>query len=383
MKLGFSLSPGGLLLPYHMGALQCLEYERFLEPHQSIVAGSSAGSIAAMAYGCGISPQRALEGTIEISDRCATMGRAQGKLLPLLEEQMESLVGEQEFAYLLGGGGGRGGESDRNRSSVMMNTVDGNFDNFDHDVNHHDDDIDVALPDVSTTTTNIGIAYTQIFPQRKGYLQRSFVNRNDLFRAVRFSCMFPFFTTPWPCLVDTDRTKRWIPRLMVDGYFSVPRDQFGCHFLCDKTTTSSTSTITTALDYTNINDLIVGTDQTGKNRNRIRQRPSSSTSSSSSNPTLADRTIAISCFPQDVIGMTAFSPDNCISPALSSITSEETTNQMGSTSVSNLFRVATQPTSRKELTDIFELGYQNAEVWCRNEVTRLAKQQQQQRQADR
>jgi predicted acylesterase/phospholipase RssA len=350
MKLGFSLSPGGLLLPYHMGALQCLQYERVLEPHQSIVAGSSAGSIAAMAYGCGISPHRALEGTIEISDRCATMGRAQGKLLPLLEEQMESLVGDQEFEYLLGGGGG-------GVRNIM--TIKNSGENIE---NENDDD--------NSIPTNIGIAYTQIFPQRKGYLQRSFTNRLDLFRAVRFSCMFPFFTTPWPCLVDTDQTKRF-PRLMVDGYFSVPRDQFGCHFLCD--------TKASALENRNLSE----TDQTNNNRAQVRPRllstaTTSTLLSSSIKGTKADRTIAISCFPQDLIGMTAFSPDNCISPTLSSTVDEPTTAML-----SNLFRIATQPTSRKELTDIFELGYQNAETWCRNEATKVAYEQQQQREANR
>ncbi|KAG7373503.1 patatin-like phospholipase [Nitzschia inconspicua] len=315
MKLGFSLSPGGLLLPYHMGALHCLQYEQVLEPKQSIVAGSSAGSIAAMAYGCGISPQQALEGTINISDRCATLGRAQGKLLPLLEEQMESLVGDEEFEYLLG----------------TSTTTD-------------NDDI---------PETRIGIAYTQIFPQRKSYLQRSFDNRQDLFRAVRFSCMFPFFTTPWPCLLDTDQR---FPRLMVDGYFSVPRDQFGCHFLCDGT----------------VDRMTPEDEEGGELDGKGITRSQSSTSSK------ADRTIAISCFPQDTIGMTAFAAENCISPSLSDETTLETT-----ASISNLFRVATQPTSRQELTEIFDLGYQNAERWCRLEASRKRGMEHQSRQAAR
>jgi hypothetical protein len=230
-------------------------------------------------------------------------------LLPLLEEQMESLVGDEEFEYLLG----------------------------------------------TTTTemedTNIGIAYTQIFPQRKSFLQRSFANRQDLFRAVRFSCMFPFFTTPWPCLLDTTDQQFRYPRLMVDGYFSVPRDQFGCHFLCDGNDRN--------LQMDGENTL----DSDGMPSTTTGRQPSPILSSSSSK---ADRTIAISCFPADTIGMTAFSPENCISPSLTvDPTQLETT-----ASLSNLFRVATQPTSRQQLTDIFELGYLNAETWCRQEVKR-------------
>jgi hypothetical protein len=296
MKLGFSLSPGGLLLPYHMGVLDCLTQEQVLQP-TSLVAGSSAGSIATMAHGCGISPQRALEGTVAISDHCASLGRAQGKLLPLLEEQMESLVKEQDFEYLLGNGS--------------------------------EDDC-----------TNIGIAYTQVFPQRKGYLQRQFQNRQDLFRAVRFSCMFPFFTTPWPCLLDVKPDSGLaIPRLMVDGYFSVPREQFGCPFLC-------------------------GSDNSITGGSEALQE-ATTLSSKIANAAEADRTIAISCFPQDTIGMTAFAPENCISPSL---TDASDAKLMELASISNLFRVATQPTSRKELTDIFELGFKNAETWCRREA---------------
>jgi hypothetical protein len=147
---------------------------------------------------------------------------------------------------------------------------------------------------------------------------------------------------------------------MMDGYFSVPRDQFGCPFLCDGAALENTS--------------LTGIDQTDDNGIQVLPQRSSSSSPSSSSSSFqrdlkADRTIAISCFPQDIIGMTAFSPDNCISPTLSSSSSSEeqsVTETTTATTLSNLFRIATQPTSRKQLTDIFELGYQNAETWCRN-----------------
>jgi hypothetical protein len=313
-----------------MGALQCLQHEQVLDRHNSIVAGSSAGSIAAMAHGCGISPFRALEGTIDISDECATMGRAQGKLLPLLEEQMERLVKEQEFEYLLG-------------STTTNNN------------NEEEDEDD----------TNIGIAYTQVFPRRIGYLQRAFQDREDLFRAVRFSCMFPFFTTPWPCLLDTKHNQNdnnnqglSLPRLMVDGYFSVPREQFGCPFLC-------------------------GGDSGEMNQDTDTAAVPSSAGTSRSNIAVAsgaDRTIAISCFPQDTIGMTAFAPENCISPSMADINDPK---MMELASISNLLRIATQPTSRQELTDIFELGYQNAETWCRKEANGIKQEEKRQREAAR
>ena len=41
----------------------------------------------------------------------------------------------------------------------------------------------------------------------------------------------------------------------------------------------------------------------------------------------------------------------------------------------DIFRIATQPTSRKELTDLFERGYRDAEVWCRREKDNQNQQQ--------
>mmetsp|Transcript_19227 Transcript_19227/g.53578 ORF Transcript_19227/g.53578 Transcript_19227/m.53578 type:complete len:203 (+) Transcript_19227:1028-1636(+) len=100
-SIGFSFSPGGLLLPYHMGVAECLVHEKFLDPSETMVAGSSAGSIASMAIGCGIDPRAGLEGTIAISDRCLETGKsARGNLLPLLQDQLQSLVGDAEFDFL-------------------------------------------------------------------------------------------------------------------------------------------------------------------------------------------------------------------------------------------------------------------------------------------
>lgn len=100
-NIGFSFSPGGLLLPYHMGVADCLIHEKYLDPSESLLAGSSAGSIATMAIGCGLDPVAGLEGTIAISDRCLLSGKsARGNLLPLLEHQMETLVGDDEFDFL-------------------------------------------------------------------------------------------------------------------------------------------------------------------------------------------------------------------------------------------------------------------------------------------
>ena len=266
MKVAFSLSPGGLLLPYHMGALASLRYHGRLNGENQ-VAGSSAGAIATMAHGCGLDPEKILEATIAVSDQCPVLGGARGRLLPLLEEQMDNFVGDEEMLHL---------KEER----------------------------------------DVGIAYTQIFPQKKAFLQTDFDTKEDLLRAVSWSCMFPFFATNWPCLLDTSQG---FPRLMVDGFFSVPRERFGCPDFQES----------------------------------------------------ADRTIGISVFPKEAIGMDAFDDNDCISPSADGMLIEE------------LLRLATQASSREELTKVFESGFKDAEEWCFQEKQREQKQEKETRESQR
>jgi predicted acylesterase/phospholipase RssA len=99
MKVAYALSPGGLLLPYHLGALASLEYYKRLSPDH-IMGSSSVGAIATMVHGCGLRKQDILETTITVSDQCEALGGARGRLLPLLEQQMETLVDPEEFLHL-------------------------------------------------------------------------------------------------------------------------------------------------------------------------------------------------------------------------------------------------------------------------------------------
>jgi hypothetical protein len=310
-SIGFSFSPGGLLLPYHMGVADCLIKEKYIDPSETLIAGSSAGSIATMAIGCGLDPIRGLEGTISISDRCLNAGKpARGNLLPLLEEQMEALVGFEEFEFL------QSRRKERN--------------------SHNNDD---------KTGTGMALAYREVFPQRKSYFQTKFENREELFRSVRYSCMFPFFTTNFPCLLDMEPVttptntnnigdRLPLPRLLMDGYFSVPRPQFGCPILQDEFPDSGVK-----------------------------------------------RTVAITCIPQEIFGMKEVfgsklsSKQNNNNNLISINDSCEETNPL---STVDIFRIATKPTSRKELTDLFERGYRDAELWCRREEDNRDQQQQQQ-----
>ncbi len=302
-SIGFSFSPGGLLLPYHMGVADCLIKEKYIDQAETVIAGSSAGSIAAMAIGVGLDPIRGLEGTIAISDGCLNAGKtARGNLLPLLEEQMESLVGPDDFDFL---------QSRRQNQSSKD----------------------------KKTGTGVALAYREIFPLRKSHFQTKFEDREELFRSVGYSCMFPFFTTNFPCILDfdpvlkNDGERLAVPRLLMDGYFSLPRPQFGCPILQDEFPDSG-----------------------------------------------VDRTVAITCIPQELFGMKEVFPSNSKTEN-NLICINDSDRGVDPLSATDIFRIATQPTSRKELTDLFERGYRDAEYWCRREEDNRKRHQKKQKAA--
>lgn len=260
MKIGYTLSPGGLMLPYHVGALAALQYNGLLT-EISPLAGSSAGAIAVVAHSCGIDPRQVLELTIEVSDTTAQMGGARGRLLPLLKEKMNHLIDEEAFLKLCE----RPGPT--------------------------------------------GVAFREVFPRPTNILQTTFRDRADLIQSTCFSSMFPFFSTNWPCTLDTSSP---VARLVVDGFFTVPRDRFGCP------------------DFATMDNVQV------------------------------DRTVALAVFPSRVMNMVAFHPDDIISPSSSM---DDTTPDLA-----NLVRIATQSTSRHELTGVYEQGWKDAEKWCMKEL---------------
>ena len=176
MIVGYSLSPGGLLLPYHLGALASLEYHGFLKDSNPI-AGASAGSIAAASYACGIKMDRILDATIDLSNRCRQQGGARGRLLPLLKQKLDQYIGDEEFERLQHRDGG------------------------------------------------VAISYFEVFPFFRPLHQTSFSDRKDLMNAVCHSSMFPMFTSNMPLSVDLSRHG---PRVLVDGVFSEPFNRFGC-----------------------------------------------------------------------------------------------------------------------------------------------------------
>lgn len=217
------------------------------------------GAIAAATFACGINSLKVLDLTVEVSDSCKERGGARGRLLSLLREELYTNIGIQEYEVL------------------------------------------------NARKGAVAIAYREIFPLNRPILQTHFRDRDDLVNSVCYSSMFPFFATNWPCTVDW--SNRRIPRLLVDGFFTVARDRFGC--------------------------------------------PDFHTASIH-----VDRTVTISVFPQQSIGLNASLPEDCICPEM------ESKEQM-----QRLLQIAIESSSRQELTKVFEDGWADAERWCQSQVT--------------
>jgi hypothetical protein len=154
--------------------------------------------------------------------------------------------------------------------------------------------------------TSVGVAYRELFPKNRSILQTSFQDRNDMMQAVCHSCMFPFFATNFPVAIDTSG-EGVLPRVLVDGFFSVPRDRFGCPDFSDMPTAT------------------------------------------------VDRTITVSPFPHAAVRLLASEPNDRISPAVDT------------SDISELYRLATQASSKEELTETYERGWGDAEAWIRQE----------------
>jgi hypothetical protein len=255
MITGFSLSPGGLLLPYSLGVLDSLQYNGFLD-RKTPIAGSSAGAIATASHACNLDSRLILDATIRMSDRCMELGGARGRLLPLLRAELETFIQDEQFEAL----------QEREGETV--------------------------------------IAFQEVLPFNRPIHQTVFKDRNDLTNAVCYSSHFPFFTSNSPAAIDTSGR---FPRIVVDGFFTVPRSRFGCP----------------DFELANVH---------------------------------VDRTVGISAFPKEAFGIDAFASEDFISPTLE----DEDGNQ-----VQNLLRLATQASSAKELTQLFESGWADAERWCR------------------
>lgn len=162
---GFSLSPGGLLYPYHIGVLAALEHHNHLSP-SSPLAGSSAGAIAVASHAAQVKPEVCLDTTVRICDECVQQGGARGRLLPLLEAELEALLHENAHDFV------------NEREGLT------------------------------------GLAYYELYPGNRPILQTEFESRHDLKEAILNSSMFPFFSTNMPYRIINDNVdtqkKGWL-----------------------------------------------------------------------------------------------------------------------------------------------------------------------------
>ena len=166
-KLGFSFSPGGLLFPYYIGLAYELQRSGIITP-TSPLGGSSAGAIVAGALACGIPEDE----VIEALRRLAAEYRDGGSLNLALRKQLARILPEDAAERV-------------------------------------------------TASRNLTICYQRILPWPKSCLVESFEDKQDLIDVICASCCWPWFLSRWwPCV--------WVRGgLALDGWFALPRAQFG------------------------------------------------------------------------------------------------------------------------------------------------------------
>jgi hypothetical protein len=180
MKIGFSLSPGGLLLPYHLGALASLSHHGFITDSTPL-AGSSAGAIAVASHATGVPSMTALEASCRVSEKVLRnpFMIPSGGLLPALRQELHYLLPDNAHQILNGRPG------------------------------------------------LVALAHREVFPKNRPVMQTQFPSRNSLMDAICDSSMFPYFLTNQPVRMSR-RQGRLLPRVVVDGFFACTVERLGC-----------------------------------------------------------------------------------------------------------------------------------------------------------
>lgn len=259
------------------------------------LAGASAGAIAVASHAARTPPARALEAAFRVCDECETRhsGRAIGKLLPLLKVELEKCFLPEA-----------------------------------HEV-------------VNEREGVVALAHRELFPNNRPVLTTRFDTRDELIEAVCDSSMFPFFSTPFPVRLRYKEGER-IPRVIVDGFFSVPIERYGCP---DFSHLNFNSRVEEKLR--SMGGALVGENPINDDYNET---------------PVIERTVTVACFPHETVGLTASLKHDQISPE------PDYDNPAGQ--MSELFRYATQPSSRKELETLYEKGWADAERWSYEEDLR-------------
>eukprot|EP00553_Chaetoceros_curvisetus_P005122 CAMPEP_0204612940 /NCGR_PEP_ID=MMETSP0717-20131115/983_1 /ASSEMBLY_ACC=CAM_ASM_000666 /TAXON_ID=230516 /ORGANISM="Chaetoceros curvisetus" /LENGTH=318 /DNA_ID=CAMNT_0051625207 /DNA_START=101 /DNA_END=1058 /DNA_ORIENTATION=+ len=295
MLVGYSLSPGGLLFPWHIGTLACLSSNGALTDSNPL-AGSSAGAIAVTSHGAKVSPEQAIEATVRMSDTCQSeYGSARGNLLPLLKKELNEIL---------------------------------------------DDDVHRVL---NEREGFVGVAYKEIFPVNRPVLDTHFDDKDHVIDAVCNSSMFPFFaTTGHVASQGKVITENGIyPGLRLMGIF-----------------------LWTGID--SVAPILKWNMLERQKKKLLNSEDTKVNEENTNNVNLSarkvERTVTISVFPHDAIGITASDSHDQISPE---IDANNQTDQL-----SNLFRLATQCATRKEYYQLYEDGWKDAERWLKEEEQR-------------
>lgn len=146
--LGFSFSPAGLLLPYHLGVADCLEYFGMLTPSTPL-AGASAGALAVACSACGVSAWHALRVLLRVENLIRQTGAAR-QLHTVLASELDNLLPPDVHTRL------------------------------------------------NTRPGRVTIAYTHVWPFFKGQFVSHFHSCSDVKECLVASCNIPFYFSNWP-----------------------------------------------------------------------------------------------------------------------------------------------------------------------------------------
>jgi hypothetical protein len=267
------------------------------------LAGASAGAIAVAAHASQTPPEKALEAACRVCEECDSKfnGRAIGNLLPLLKDELDKTFHQD--------------------AHMIINEREG----------------------------IVALAHRELFPNNRPVLTTNFDTRDDLIEAVCDSSMFPFFSTPFPVRLRYKANERF-PRVIVDGFFSVPRERYGCpdfaHLNFDKR-------IEQKLRQLGAVDIGNSSSDNGEEKASYYEQD---------DDPVVQRTITVACFPHETVGLTASLEHDQISPAPNY---DDPVGQF-----TELFRYATQPSSREKIQELYEKGWADAEQWSYEEDLR-------------
>lgn len=285
MLIGFSFSPGGLLLPYHLGVLASLDHHGYVS-HATPLAGSSAGSIAVASHASGVSPHCALEASIRVSSHCYNpLFVPSGKLMGALRHEMNEIL-PREAHHII---------NERRGITVL--------------------------------------AHRELYPKLKSRLVTQFDTRECLMDAVCDSSMFPFFTSN-KVARTVRRNNEMHHRLVVDGIFAVSPERLGCPDF-------------EQVDVDEMKERYV----IKRGRMKAGDKP--------------DRTVMVSSFPTELLSL---SKSNAKYDVIGS--KLNLANPIGH--AAGLVKMACMASDRRELTNLYEQGWEDGEEWARKEGRRNA-----------